>query len=665
MVVYDNIERMWFGTEQKMRWIETPQTGADVSSTGQTASSVLLNGGGVVRNSWDSHKVYQFSWGTTASPDLVSLLQAYRNGSYGRGLIYFHDPMYYGSNLLPKRWADPSMAVNYEAEPLVPDVWPTAVPVLATDNNYPVNSAQYTLPANYSSQANSSEHFIPIPPGMTLLVGAAYSGVGQVYVRTSAGKTVLVPMTLDEQNVVNLVVSGQPWARIGIQNPSASPASIALTGMTARLSEYNVPGGETTTNAFTNPSFEAAGPTIEYRRNLTSNPLTGASTNMLSVTRGAVAAVSGGVQFTVSDATAADAAQRFGQVSGNAIPVTPGQVISVSLDVGVSSRAGQSFLAQTFFQDASNVLVGSVVRSESVTPAAGAYSRVFIENLTVPAGAAKISWEVGIGGTGPRAINDTFRARNLLVERSPRVLPFFYGGGTSPDSDMTVAWAGTANESESVMNAVSIPGITAVRGFLVRSQRWAKAGTYSMRLIPDYRTLDQGNVAAVISGMPTNATHIVTSYTLAPLTGSGAAQAGMVLRNQNPPPGAYSQRPNVAGEFEHRFTAQEATGNIELWGSRYGGGDIWFDMLAVVPGEYSGPAFSGNTPGARWDGAPNASTSTYVRPLQTILATGPWMSGEGHGGCRFVGNPTVINYNGVGGGQIGLSAVFQEVGPWE
>lgn len=254
MVVYDNIERMWFGTEQKMGWIETPQTGADVSSVGQNAQATLQNGGGVVRNSWDSHKTYQFSWGDAASPSMVSLLQAYRNGSYGRGLIYFHDPMYYGTNLLPKRWADPSMAVNFEAEPLIPDVWPTAVPNVVTDNNYPVNAAQYVVPANYSSENNGTEHYIPIPPGMTLLVGAAYSGPGQAYVRTPAGKTVLVPMALDEQDVVNLVVSGQPWARIGIQNPSPSPAPLSLTGMTARLSEYSVPGGEASTNAFANLS---------------------------------------------------------------------------------------------------------------------------------------------------------------------------------------------------------------------------------------------------------------------------------------------------------------------------------------------------------------------------------------------------------------------------
>lgn len=257
MGLYDNIERMWFGTEQKMGWVETPQTGADVSSLGMSSDSTLQNGGGNVRNSWDSHKTYQFSWGNSAPPSLVSLIQAYRNGSYGRGFLYFHDPMHYTTNLLPKRWADPSMAVNHEAEPLIPDANPTAVPVVSTVNNYPVNAASYTLPPGYSSQATSTEHYIPIPEGMSLTLGAAYEGAGDVYVRTNAGISRLVPLALQEGVVANTVITGQPWARIGIRNPATSPSNITITGMTARLSETVPDGGRVYTNLFTNPSFES------------------------------------------------------------------------------------------------------------------------------------------------------------------------------------------------------------------------------------------------------------------------------------------------------------------------------------------------------------------------------------------------------------------------
>lgn len=237
MGLFDNRERMWFGTEQKSGWIPTPNTGADVSSSGMTAEADLLNGGGYVRNSWDSHKTFQFSWGESASPALVSLMQAYRNGSYGRGLLYFHDPMYYHTNLLPKRWADPSMAVNFEAEPIIPDVWPTGTPVVSTSADYPVNAAVYSVPAGYSSQTNATEHFIPIPTGMSLLVGAVYSGPSTLYARTAAGVTDLTPLTTSDAQVVNLEISGEPWAMLGVRNTGGSAADITITGITARLTD--------------------------------------------------------------------------------------------------------------------------------------------------------------------------------------------------------------------------------------------------------------------------------------------------------------------------------------------------------------------------------------------------------------------------------------------
>ncbi|QWS69422.1 minor tail protein [Microbacterium phage Necrophoxinus] len=236
MALFNNPEFMWFGTEEKMGWIITPNTGADVSSFGNTGEASLENGGYYVRNSWDSAKSYQFSWGETANHMLVSLLQAYRNGSYGRGLIWFHDPMYYSTNILPKRWADPSMAVNREAEPLLPDIIPTSTPVATTSNNYPVRAANYTIPATFSSSVAGTEHFIPIPPGMTLHLGASYTATGgaRVYVRTPTGLQNL-PMLPLTGPVATTVVNAE-WARIGIRNPDATPQTVSIVGVTGRLS---------------------------------------------------------------------------------------------------------------------------------------------------------------------------------------------------------------------------------------------------------------------------------------------------------------------------------------------------------------------------------------------------------------------------------------------
>lgn len=47
------------------------------------------------------------------------------------------------------------------------------------------------------------------------------------------------------------------------------------------------------------------------------------------------------------------------------------------------------------------------------------------------------------------------------------------------------------------------------------------------------------------------------------------------------------------------------------------------------------------------------------------IQRGPWVGGQGHSGVRFEGAPTYIEYNGVGGGQVGYAATFREVGAWE
>ena len=69
----------------------------------------------------------------------------------------------------------------------------------------------------------------------------------------------------------------------------------------------------------------------------------------------------------------------------------------------------------------------------------------------------------------------------------------------------------------------------------------------------------------------------------------------------------------------------------------------YWDLLTIVPGDYSGPPFSGDSP----DEGP------------------AWLPGSGNSGCKFVGNPTWIANSGVNGGQIGYAATLKEVGDWQ
>lgn len=56
--------------------------------------------------------------------------------------------------------------------------------------------------------------------------------------------------------------------------------------------------------------------------------------------------------------------------------------------------------------------------------------------------------------------------------------------------------------------------------------------------------------------------------------------------------------------------------------------------------------------------------STAPTMLVNKLAQGPWFGGQGHSGCDFAGTPTYVEYNGVGGGQVGYAVTFKEVGSW-
>lgn len=106
----------------------------------------------------------------------------------------------------------------------------------------------------------------------------------------------------------------------------------------------------------------------------------------------------------------------------------------------------------------------------------------------------------------------------------------------------------------------------------------------------------------------------------------------------------------------------------------------WWDDLTIVDGDYSGPSFDGNTAPqsgnlstvrTSWMGLPDRSESLYeTRPVigsdtnLFALQAGPWIGGQGHSGCRFVGVPTYVSNSPYAGGRIGFAASFTEVGSW-
>ena len=244
---YADRNRLWFGCSAgNMRWMPTPLSGAEMSPEGWETGGTLLNGGGYQQNSFGSHKTYTFEWPESSSREAASLMKAYADGTYGRGLIYFVDPLLYDQNILPAQWADPSMVLDYEGVSHVYGEVPTGTPTTnPKPNHLPVTSAVYDLSYITSGFRGVEDAvFVPIPEGYSLLLGAVYTstGSGGVFVSWQDGNgTVQAAQRLTQvspaevnQFLPDMAINGEGvWLWVG--KTSSGAASVTITSMIARL----------------------------------------------------------------------------------------------------------------------------------------------------------------------------------------------------------------------------------------------------------------------------------------------------------------------------------------------------------------------------------------------------------------------------------------------
>jgi len=238
-----------------MQYVPTPNRGADVSATGFEAGGPLLSGGAYQINSFDSAKNFIFEWPPSSSREAAQRMKSYADGSFGRGLIYFVDPLTWNTNILPPRWADPSMAVGDESATLIPGVVPTGTPSTApVEANLPVKSAVYDLtqtgPTDPTRLDDSNSVFIPIPEGAYLLLGAFYNVVGSggiYYSPVQVGGAVGTPSVIPPSNPIptgplGIVTAaatlqpGQVGVRIWMGRTNNTAGVITANGIVARLS---------------------------------------------------------------------------------------------------------------------------------------------------------------------------------------------------------------------------------------------------------------------------------------------------------------------------------------------------------------------------------------------------------------------------------------------
>lgn len=250
MVIATSVgNKMWFGTRENMQWIDTPLSGADVSPQTWTAGGTLLNGGGWQKNAEGSHKTYNYSWRNSSTRQTAQLMQSYRDGDYGTGLIYFVDPLTYNTNILPKGWASPHLTTNGGYPSLVPDVTPTRVArtsgTTSQDhhNSYPTGWARYVIPATH--RAPPVRLFLPIPEGFSLFLGGVYNASDNAAVRIRRVKgdgsygTVFTlhptPVYDSRATTSEVIGNGDRGVEIWVEKTGSGIATIDLKAFTARL----------------------------------------------------------------------------------------------------------------------------------------------------------------------------------------------------------------------------------------------------------------------------------------------------------------------------------------------------------------------------------------------------------------------------------------------
>lgn len=239
---------LWFGTEERMAFFPTPNRGANTGASGWESGGSTINGGGYQLNSFGSARNYLFEWPSSSTRQVAQIMKSYADGSYGRGLIYFLDPLTYTTNVFPAMWADPSMGVGIEGASLVYGLDPIGVPTSnAAVNDLPRTSAYFDLGSVTVNWRGKEEAvFIPIPAGHTLHLGSihAQTGSGRVFYRTQSVSgglgsiTELSPLLPDSTTLVNATETSANlgvWVWVGRNANSAG--SVTLTAMTARITE--------------------------------------------------------------------------------------------------------------------------------------------------------------------------------------------------------------------------------------------------------------------------------------------------------------------------------------------------------------------------------------------------------------------------------------------
>lgn len=196
-------KKLWFGIPgKKMAYLPAPNIESSMGNNYYFESIAFENGGADVRRSRASHKSYDFQvFSTMEEADGVNEYQRFYAGLYGDGLFYFSDPYVQKLNVVPTVWASPGLIE--QGWPNISVVKPSFVDTPANAFNLPARSAVFDVESTDEVVGERFYATIPIPPEMTLYLGATGEATGGANVS-------VIPVLADgsDDSVEQLTLSG-------------------------------------------------------------------------------------------------------------------------------------------------------------------------------------------------------------------------------------------------------------------------------------------------------------------------------------------------------------------------------------------------------------------------------------------------------------------------
>lgn len=344
-------------------------------------------------------------------------------------------------------------------------------------------------------------------------------------------------------------------------------------------------------NLFANPSFEAGAGTVEVRRNLSTNPLTGASIAGWGSTATLSAAAGGGLQIDGPNGATTSANIAYQALN---IPTAPGNWRSGSVDVTVPTGfpAVQLYLYMHEYGTATGL---SPTTGVTVTINPGETKTLSaIPAVVAPTGATGVRTLLRAGSTLPAGYRVV--VRNSLVEATPTPGAPFGGSGPSPDPDLIPSWAGPANASESVLSGVAV----------------ASMSNHANVTLAPYQVSVTGGKAARHT--------LLSTVAIAVSAGTASTVSGriytMLFRARASRPTQVRTRINGVSDADYTLTPEwkdlraTVTGGtpsplstglyVHPDATRPSGTTIDLDDAVLVEGTYTGPFFTTFTNGDLW-----------------------------------------------------------------